>query len=63
MALAEATDRGIARHRTDQRRIETHQGNARTKPSRSGGGLGPGVATADDDDIERCAAVHDCGGL
>src|SRR3546814_334015 len=63
MALAESADRRVARHRPDQRRIETDERDARAEPRGGGGGLGPGVSTTDDDDIESSATLHDGGAL
>jgi hypothetical protein len=60
MPLAEPSDRRVARHRADQRRIEADERHARTKPRRSRRGLGSGVPTANDDDIENFWIVHDC---
>jgi hypothetical protein len=62
MTLAQPADRRIARHRPDERGIETHERHARTKPRCGRRGFGSGVATADHDDIIYCAAVHDCVG-
>src|SRR3546814_1027106 len=63
MALGESADRRVARHRPDQRRIETDERDARAEPRGGGGGLGPGVSTTDDDDIESSATLHDGGAL
>src|SRR3546814_20833863 len=63
MALAESADRRVARHRPDQRRIETDERDARAEPRCCGGGLGPGVSTTDHDDIERYATLPDCGSI
>src|SRR3546814_17665584 len=63
MALAGSADRRVARHRPDQRRIETDERDARAEPRGGGGGLGPGVSTTDDDDIESSATLHDGGAL
>ena len=52
MALAEPTDRRIARHRPDGRETMGYQRRPRTDPRRGGRGFAAGVATADHDDVE-----------
>ena len=55
MALAEAADRRVARHRADRGRPMGEQHRARAHPRRRRCGLAAGVAAADDDDVEnRC---------
>src|SRR5205085_4955079 len=52
VALAQSTDCRVAAHRSDRRRIERHQGDARAHASRDGRRLTTGVTPAYDDDIE-----------
>ena len=63
MPLAQPTDRWVARHRPDQRGVETDERDTRTKPCRGRRSLGSSVPTANDDDIENRFILHDCGGL
>jgi hypothetical protein len=55
MALAEAADRRIARHRTDRREAVGDKRRPRAEPRRRSRRLGSGVAAADHDDIESFA--------
>ena len=58
MALADAADGRVAAHRADGFDVMGEQQGARAQAGRSQGGLGAGVAAADDDDIKVIGAVH-----
>jgi hypothetical protein len=51
MALANAANRRIARHRANPRTIMGHQQRARPHPRRHSSGLGAGMTTADNDHV------------
>ena len=53
MALTEAADGGVAGHRADGRKTVGDQGSSRAHAGSSSRGFTAGVATADDDDVER----------
>ena len=55
VALAEAADGRVARHRADRRDAVGHERGARADARRGGGGLAAGMPAADHDDVE---AVH-----
>jgi hypothetical protein len=52
VTFAEASDRGIARHRADRRERMGQQGGLGPSPSGRRGGFTAGMAAAHDDDIE-----------
>jgi hypothetical protein len=58
MALADPADRGITRHLAGILGAEGEQGDARAATRRGSGGLAPGVAGADHDNIEHRAAFR-----
>jgi hypothetical protein len=53
MTLAEATDRGIARHGPDGRKAVGHQRGLRTHAGGGAGGFAAGVASSNDNNVER----------
>ena len=53
VALAETSDRRIAGHRSNSRKSVGHQRRLSTHPCSRARGLAPGVATSDNNDVER----------
>src|SRR5690606_35534034 len=58
MPLTDAADGGIAAHLPECFDALREQQRAHADPSRGQGGLGPGMAAADDDDIEMIGKTH-----
>jgi hypothetical protein len=52
VALAEAANRGVARHRADRAAREADQGDRRSHARRRSRGLATGMPSANDDDVE-----------
>ena len=58
--FAQSSNRRIAAHRSNRIKIETHQRNMRTHPRSRSRSFDPGMAPADNDDIE---LLHNGSGL